>query len=113
MTHILDKEAFIKTLTSILDLTRLCGKNGYEYYTRDLLGRLFNEDIENFKKDLKFSEPTSWQLNGFKSKQDKDKDKFKSELKNLEELMQANGIKIKGGLFKQCRPLSIQLKRFD
>lgn len=29
MTHTLDKDAFIKTLTSILDLTRLCGRNGY------------------------------------------------------------------------------------
>jgi hypothetical protein len=111
MTHTLDKDAFIKTLTSILDLTRLCGRNGYEYYTRDLLGRLFNEDIENFKKDLEYCEPTSWSLHGFSKVEEKEK--LKAELKNLEQLMQLNGIKIKAGLFRQCRPLAIRLKQFD
>lgn len=107
----MDQDAFIKTLSSILDLIRLTGNKSYEYYTHDLLTSLHNKKIANFKKALKYCDPIRWSFYGFKNQQDHDK--LREELQNLEKLMIASNINPKSNFFRSCKPLELRLKEFD
>ena len=86
--ELVHKQSLIESLTEVLELTRKCGEKGYEYYVRDLLAHLHKGDSTNLKKDMKYCNPRSWNMNGFKDLTDKKK--LNLELANIERLMKKN-----------------------
>lgn len=106
-----NKDVFIETLTVILDLTHKCGHKGYEHYVRDLLTVLHKDNLEKFRRDLKHSQPTDWQMTGFHDPQDKKK--LRRQLIKLEELMNESDISVNSGLFRHSGQLEKRLKQFD
>jgi hypothetical protein len=111
MKTILNKEAIIEALTIVLDLANKCGHKGYEHYVRDLLTNLYKDDINEFKKNSKYSRPTEWNMTGFKDPNDQEK--LKKILSKLEELMRNEGISVDNGLFRQSRQFERRLKQYD
>lgn len=106
-----DQQAFIESLSNVLELTRKCGAKGYEYFVRDVLTSLYQSNLAVFKTQIKYCNPRKWSMNGFNDPNDLRK--LQILLADIERLMKRNNIAVGTLFFQNNKQLHRGLKEFD